>query len=249
MEIRGKRALVTGGGVRIGKAIVLMLAAAGADVVVNFNQSQLDADATVAEAQSLGVEAIGIRADVADADAVRSLRDEVLKRFGGIDILINSASFFARTPVLKDDPALDETWRKVTRVLIDGPWYLCNAFAPGMIERGAGIIINIADLTALEPWRGFAAHAVGKAGLLALTRQFALELAPAVRVNAVAPGNVLPPDHMADRKTQAMAERALLARWGTPEDVTQAVRYLIEADFVTGETLVVDGGERFWRSK
>ncbi len=115
-------------------------------------------------------------------------------------------------------------------------------------RQESGAIVNIVDLAAFEPWRNYAAHGVGKAALLALTRQMAMELAPSVRVNAVAPGNVLPPEGLTQEQIDRLARRSLLKRWGTPADVAQAVRFLIEADFITGEVLVVDGGELMARA-
>jgi 3-oxoacyl-[acyl-carrier protein] reductase/pteridine reductase len=118
-----------------------------------------------------------------------------------------------------------------------------------MLERGSGAIVNIVDLSAWEPWPDFAAHSVGKAGLLALTRQLALELAPAVRVNAVAPGPVLPPPNYTETQIASIAKKTLLNRWGGADDVARAVMYLVEADYVTGEVMVVDGGERLGHRK
>ena len=114
-----------------------------------------------------------------------------------------------------------------------------------MLARGAGCIISVLDLSAWEPWPDLAAHSVGKAALLALTRQLALELAPTVRSNAVVPSAVLPAPWFDAQQVQRLAGRNLLQRWGTPGDVAHAVRYLVEADFVTGETIALDGGERF----
>jgi NAD(P)-dependent dehydrogenase (short-subunit alcohol dehydrogenase family) len=118
-----------------------------------------------------------------------------------------------------------------------------------MLQQGEGAIVNILDLSAWEPWPDFAAHSVGKAGLLALTKQLALELAPAVRVNAVAPGPVLPPPDYSAAQAARLAQKTLLGRWGRPEDVAQAVMYLVEADYITGEVIVVDGGQRFGHQK
>jgi NAD(P)-dependent dehydrogenase (short-subunit alcohol dehydrogenase family) len=114
-----------------------------------------------------------------------------------------------------------------------------------MLERGEGAIVNIVDLSAWEPWPGFTAHTVGKAGLLALTRQLALDLAPAVQVNAVSPGPVLPPPGYDDEQIDRVARRTLKRRWGSPKDVVDAVLFLVQADFITGEVIAVDGGERF----
>lgn len=249
MEIAGKVALVTGGAVRVGKAITLMLAAAGAHVVVNYNSSADAAATTVREAQALGVQALGAQCDVSDLAAVQHMAETIHAHFGGVEIIVNAASLFAKTPFPSSDPAVIETWQRVTRILVDGPYFVCNALAPAMLARGGGAIVNILDLGVEEPWRNFAAHAVGKTALLALTRQLALELAPSVRVNAVSPGPVLPPTGMSAERAEAIGRATLLGRWGRPQDVAQAVRYLIEADYVTGDVVTVDGGERFWRRK
>lgn len=245
MELHGKVALITGGAHRVGKAITMMLAHAGAHVVVNYNSAAEEAQVTVAEAEALGVTAMAVQCNVADRSAVAQMVAAVTERFGGVDIIVNSASYFGRTPFPSSDPTIYARWEQVTRILIDGPFFICNMLAPGMLARGGGAIINIVDLSAWQPWPDFAAHAVGKSGLLALTRQLALELAPTIRVNAVAPGIVLPPPNVNERRQNAMAERTLLERWGSPEDVAKAVRYLLEADFVTGEVMTVDGGERY----
>ncbi|MCB0085884.1 MAG: SDR family oxidoreductase, partial [Caldilineaceae bacterium] len=120
---------------------------------------------------------------------------------------------------------------------------------PAMLARGGGAIVNIVDLSVWTPWPNFTAHAVGKSGLLALTRQLALELAPTVRVNAVAPGPVLPPPNYSEQKLQQKARTTLLERWGSAEDVARAVKYLIEADYVTGDVMTVDGGEHYGHNK
>lgn len=246
MDMRGKTAVVTGGAVRVGKAISLMLAQHGANVVVNYHSSAAEAEITVAEAQAYGVDAVAIQADVSDLDSVNRLAAAVGARFGGVDILVNNAGYFGRTRIPTDDIA---TWQRVTRISIDGAFYMANSLVPSMRTRGGGVIVNIVDLSAWTPWRGFTAHAVGKAGLLALTRQLALELAPAIRVNAVTPGPVLPPLDYSPARVAAVARKTLLDRWGEAADVALAVRYLIEADYVTGEILTVDGGERLAQYK
>jgi 3-oxoacyl-[acyl-carrier protein] reductase/pteridine reductase len=161
-----------------------------------------------------------------------------------VDILVNSASRFEKTPI----PLADlSAWRRVTSIVIDGAFYCANAVAPHMLAQGEGAIVNIVDLSAWEPWPNFTAHSVGKSALLALTRQLALELAPAVRVNAVAPGPVLPPLGYSQEQIERAAQRTLLKRWGKPEDVADAVSFLIGADFITGDVITVDGGERYAR--
>jgi 3-oxoacyl-[acyl-carrier protein] reductase/pteridine reductase len=245
MDLQGKVALVTGGAHRVGKAITLRLAAAGAHVIVNYNASAGPAEATVAEARALGVDALAVQCDVADYAAVQQMTETIRTTFGGVDVIVNSASYFGKTPFPTSDPAVIEMWHRVTRILLDGTFYVCNGLAPTMLARGGGAIVNIVDLSAWTPWPNFLAHSAGKAGLLAMTRQLALELAPTIRVNAVAPGPVLPPPDYTEEQTAAGAQGTLLKRWGTPEDVAQAVQYLLEADYVTGDVIVVDGGERY----
>jgi len=242
MEIEGRTALITGGAHRVGKAITLALARAGANVVVNYHGAAVAAHKTADEAQALGVEALVARGDVSDQAQVARMVDAAKQRFGGVEILINSASLWRKTPFPMEDLA---DWHKVTGILINGPLYTANAVAPMMLERGEGAIVNIVDLSAWQPWPDRAAHSVGKAALLALTRQLALEMAPAVQVNAVAPGPVLPVPGRSAEENAETARGTLKGRWGKPDDVAEAVVYLVRADYVTGEVLVVDGGQRF----
>jgi NAD(P)-dependent dehydrogenase (short-subunit alcohol dehydrogenase family) len=246
MNPKGKTALITGGAVRIGKTITLALASVGANVVINFNTSAQAAAAAVAEAQDLGVGALAVQADIADYRQVQKMVEAAKNKFGGVDILVNSASLWRATPFPTDNLA---DWHLVTRILIDGSFYCANAVAPLMLAKGEGAIVNIVDLSAWEPWPNFTAHSVGKAALLALSRQLALELAPAVRVNAVAPGPVLPPADYDEETIKRTAEKTLLNRWGSPEDIAEAVLYFVKANYVTGEVIAVDGGERFGHRK
>lgn len=254
MDPKGKVALVTGGAHRVGKAITMMLAEAGASVVVNYNSSSDAASETVAEAKALGVDALAVQCDVSDWDAVQGMGDAIDKHFGGVDIIVNAASYFGKIDFPTQDPDAIETWQRTTRVSLDGAFYVCTSLVPSMVERAnaddrEGVIINIIDLSVWQPWPKFMAHAVGKSGLQALTRQMALELAPTVRVNAIAPGPVLPFPEYSDATNQYIANRTLLERWGNPADVARAVRYLVEAEYVTGDILTVDGGERYGQNK
>ncbi len=246
MDPSGKTALITGGAHRVGKAISLALARAGANIVINYNTSSAAADATAAEIGALGVEALAIQADISDHRQVEKMVAAAVDRFGSVDILVNSASLWRETPFPTDN---FDDWHQVTATLINGSFFCANFVAPLMLKKGQGVIINIIDLAAFEPWPNFMAHSVGKAALLALSRQLALELAPAVRVNAVAPGPVLPPPDYDDAKIARTAQKTLLNRWGAPEDVAEAVLYFIKADYVTGEVLAIDGGERFGHRK
>ena len=244
MDPKGKTALITGGAIRLGQAITLGLARAGANVVINYYGSAPEAEETAAAARARGVEALALQADVADHAQVQKMVAQAEAHFGAVDILVNGASLFKHTPV----PTADvNDWQKVTAITIDGAFFCANAVAPKMLEQGDGAIVNIVDLSAWEPWAGLAAHSVSKAALLALTRQLALDLAPAVRVNAVAPGLILPPPGYEAAQIERMAQGTFLKRWGTPADVVEAVLFLVRANYTTAECIRVDGGERFGR--
>ena len=246
MNIEGKTALVTGGAKRVGRSITLALARAGANVVINYNSSASEADSTATEAESLGVSALPIQASVGDYDAVGNMVDEAVRRFGTIDVLVNNASMFLADPLPTDDLSI---WHRSIDTLVHGPFYCANRVAPVMLENDGGVIIGIGDLSALEPWPGFAGHAVGKGAVLSLTRQLALELAPRVRANAVVPGPALRPLDYDEEKFERVAADTLLGRWGTPDEMAHAVLFLVEADYVTGEVITVDGGQRFGHRK
>jgi NAD(P)-dependent dehydrogenase (short-subunit alcohol dehydrogenase family) len=242
MEIKGKVALITGGAHRVGKLLTLSLAGAGANVVVNYHASGLQAEETVHEAQAMGVQAMAVQGDIADYAQVQEMAAQVRASFDRVDILVNSASHWEKSPFPSEDTG---PWERVTRVIIDGAYYVTNMFAPMMLTQGAGVIINLVDLSAWEAWPDFTAHVVGKSALLAMTRQFALELAPTVRVNAVAPGPVLPRVEYGQATIARIGARTLLNRWGAAQDVAHAVKFLIEADYITGEVIFVDGGDRY----
>jgi NAD(P)-dependent dehydrogenase (short-subunit alcohol dehydrogenase family) len=239
MQIVGKTVLVTGSSHRLGKAILMKLAHEGANVVVHYNSSAQAAAQTVDEAKALGVDAIAIQCDIAKLEEVQRMRHVVEAHFGGVDILVNNAVFFGQHPVPTDDYTV---WHGVTGVTINGSFYVSNEFAPSMLARGGGIIINMIDAAAWEPWPNLTAYCVAKTGLVAMTKMLALELAPSIRVNAIAPGPVLPPRHYDETLLAKIADPTLLKRWGSVEDVTRAVKYLIEADYVTAEVTGVNGG-------
>jgi pteridine reductase len=244
MDLNGKVALVTGGAVRVGKAIALALARAGADVVINYHSSADAAAETVAEIEALGRRGVAIRANVAQGSQVQALVDEAVARLGRLDVLVNSASLWRKTPWAELDEA---AWDQLVDIALKGPFLCARAAGPHLAAHGDGAIVNIIDLSAFVPFRHFMPHSAAKAGLLNLTYSLAMELAPAVRVNAVAPGPVLPPPDYSEAQIQAAAKRTLLGRWGTAEDVAQAVVFLVQAPYITGAVLPVDGGERLMR--
>jgi len=239
MEIQGRVALVTGGARRLGRELALALARAGADVVVNYFRSAADAEATVQDIVALGRRAIAVQGDVSRAADVTALIQRTAEVFGRLDILVNNASTFEQAPLLAVDEA---AWDRVLAVNLKGPFLLSQAAVPLLRRDGGGVIINLADLSALQPWPSFPHHSVSKAGLVHLTRVLARALAPDIRANCIAPGSVLPPDGATEEELRASRERTALKRLGSPEDVARALIYLVENDYVTGETLVVDGG-------
>ncbi|MEM7131962.1 MAG: SDR family oxidoreductase [Chloroflexota bacterium] len=248
MQLADKVALVTGGAHRVGKAITMMLAAHGVHVIINYNSSAQAAMQTKQEAESHNIEAMAVQCDVSDLASVQSMVDAIESHFGGVDILVNAASLFGRFKVPTSNEKHLDLWHKVTGISINGTFYLTNLLAPRMTERAkesgeSGAIVNIVDLSIWQPWPSFTAHAVGKSGILTLTQQFALELAPHIRANAVAPGMVLPPPDTSDERNEALAKRNLLKRWGIPKDVANTVKFLVESNFITGEVIKVDGGE------
>ncbi|HSJ09346.1 MAG TPA: SDR family oxidoreductase, partial [Longimicrobiales bacterium] len=179
--------------------------------------------------------AIAVQADVSRADDVHRLVAETERAFGRLDILVNNASVFQYRPFAEITEA---EWDHVLAVNLKGPFLLTQAAAP-LLRRHEGAVVNICDLSALQPWPSFAHHAASKAGLLQLTRVMARALAPDIRVNAISPGTVLPPESV---DGQDGVERRVTRRAGKPEDAVAALLYLVRSDFVTGENLVVDGG-------
>ena len=231
-------ALVTGGAVRAGRAITVALADAGYDMVVNYHSSEEAARSLEVELTGQGREVLLAPGDVSDASAVERIGQRVRDRFGRLDVLVNSAATFISTPLLEIG---SDEWDSVMGVNLKGPHLMVREFAPLLLESG-GSIVNVADHMGLKPWVRYAHHSIAKAGLVHLTRIQAVALAPKVRVNAVAPGLVLAPESMSEAAVEREVESTLLRRPGTPEDLTRTVLFLVESPFITGQTIVVDGG-------
>lgn len=237
--LAGRRALVTGGAVRVGRALALCCADLGMDVAVHHRSRPEAAEATAAECRERGVAAATFRADLADAGACRALAAEAAAALGGIDVLVASASTF----IPCDFDALDDAHIDTTlAVNVRAPLLLAQSLAPGMIRGGFGRIVMLADVAGLEPWPRFLVHSISKAAVVMMVRGLAQELAPHITVNAIAPGTVLMPDGHSDAAAERSREKTVLKRLGSPDDAAGALRYLLEADYVTGHTLVVDGG-------
>lgn len=239
MNLKGKVAVVTGAAHRVGKAIALALAGAGAHVVVHYHSAEAAAAETKAEIEALGVRALTVQADLSTAAGIAALFAATEAAFGGLDILVNSAASMDRGDVRTLTRA---AWQQVMDLNLTGPFFCAQAAAHLMAGRGGGAIVNISDLAGLQPWTRYPAHSVSKAGLLMVTEVLAKALAPQIRVNAIAPGPVVKTVGWDDERWRQLGDHTLLKRTGSGEDVARAVLYLLEADFVTGQTLVVDGG-------
>lgn len=238
MEIKGRIALVTGGAHRVGRALSTALAEAGMRVAINYNSASAEADALVRELTAAGHECRAYRADLTQGDAPKSLVESVVRDFGGLDVLINSAAVMQRTPV---DDVTVTTWDSMFALNLRAPFFLAQASRPHLRDA-KGCIVNLADLAAFETWPEYIPHGITKAGVVQMTRALARAFAPEVRVNAIAPGAVLLPDAWDEATRAHFASTTPLRRIGSPDDVVQAMLYLIRADYVTGDTLLVDGG-------
>jgi pteridine reductase len=240
MEIAGKVALVTGAGVRVGRAIAVGLAARGMRLLVHYHTSAGSAEEVVAEIVARGGEALAVRADLRDTGALPGLIQRGLDAWGSVDVLVNSASIFRRGAILDTTEAL---WDDHLAINLKAPFFLCQAFARALREGQRGHIINIADWRAVRPGTQYIAYTLAKAALVAMTESLAQALGPAVQVNAIAPGAILPPPGDDGSYFRQLADRLPLRHVGEPEEIIKAVLYLLDSDFVTGELLFVTGGE------
>lgn len=243
MNVQGKLALVTGSGIRLGKAIAIAFADAGMNVAVHYAHSAKDANAVVSDIRGRGRKAESFAADLSQEGQPEALFEAVVAKMGPVDVLVNSAAIMQRTRV---GEVTYQNWNETMSLNLRAPFFLSQAAAKSMCERG-GVIVNIADLAAFETWTGYIPHSISKAGVVQMTRALAHALGPNVRVNGIAPGTVLLPEGWPEDSKQRLTETTPLKRLGTPKDVTDALLYLISADYVTGETIVVDGGRNVRR--
>jgi pteridine reductase len=233
-------ALVTGAGRRVGRAIAVAIGARAIHVVVHYNESAAGADETVREIRRAGGRASVEQADLSDVAAAEHLIDRVVEAQGGLSVLVNSAAVMARTPIGEVDAG---TWDRMFALNVRAPFFLAQRAAPAL-RRSAGCIVNIADLAAYETWPAYVPHGITKAAVVQMTRGLAHALAPEIRVNGVAPGVALLPDNWSEEDAEHLRRTTPLQRLGTPDDVAHAVLYLMDATYVTGEVITVDGGRR-----
>jgi len=238
MELTGRVILVTGAAHRVGKAIARTLALRGARIALHYHGAEDQASRTLQELLALGHEAHLFQADLSRAETAERLIADVVAHFGTLGALVNSAAIMQRTPI---GEVTVSQWDTMFDLNVRSPFFLSQAAVPHLV-REHGAIVNIADLAAFESWPAYVPHSMTKAAIVQMTRGFAHALAPEVRVNAVAPGAVLLPEGWDTESAQHIINTTPLKRLGSPDDVANAVVYLLEADYVTGEVLIVDGG-------
>jgi pteridine reductase len=240
-SLQGRTALITGGARRVGAAIARRLHAAGANVVLHYRDSAAEADSLAAQLNAGRAKSAAIvKAELLAPIAPRALVAAALDAFGGLDVVINNASAFFPVPIGEIEAS---HWEVLVGSNLRAPLFIAQEAAPHLAKR-RGAIVNIVDIHAERPLKGYAVYSIAKAGLAALTRSLALELAPQVRVNGVAPGAIAwPEDGQFDPvERERILRTTPLGRVGTPEDIAQAVHFLASAPYVTGQVVAIDGG-------
>ncbi|MBK3331704.1 SDR family NAD(P)-dependent oxidoreductase [Persephonella atlantica] len=237
MSIKGKNILITGSGRRIGKYLAYSLAKEGGNIVLHYRSSEKEVNQLEEKIKETGANVIKIKADLENIEEIKKLISESIGRFGGIDVLINNASIYYPTKLYE---AKEEDLDRFYAVHVKAPFFLSRELGKIMYEKRWGRIINIADYSALRPYRDFTPYSISKGAMLTMTRAFAKELAPYVLVNAVLPGPIIPAEDLED--TDKPLEKTVLKKWGGEIEVYKAVKYLIETEFTTGAFIPVEGG-------
>ena len=240
METVEKVALVTGAARRVGRAIALELARAGCDMAVHCRRSAKDASQLVDIIRGMGRRAAVVAGDLANPETPNRIVAEAVRNLGRLDVLVNNASIFEKTPLEQADAA---AWERILRINTIAPALLAQAAAPFMRQAGAGRIVNLIDILAERPIKRHGPYCASKAALSALTRSLALELAPEITVNGIAPGIAVFPENYDEDLRSRLTANVPLKRTGSPEQIAALVRFLVtEGDYITGQIIAVDGG-------
>ncbi len=240
MELKGRVALVTGAGKRVGRAIAMALAERGASIAIHYRSSQAEAADGVARIAAQGGRAQAVPADLGSVAEIERMVGQVIEAFGRIDVLVNSASVFYRKPL---EELTEHDWDVNLDTNLKAPFFLSKYAGLAMRRQGAGKIVNIGDWAGIRPYNNYLPYTVSKSGLIGLTRALAKALAPQVQVNCVALGPVMPPEDYDAAEIERLKQATLTKTLGSPEDVARAVLFLCEGtDFTTGSTLMLDGG-------
>ncbi|WP_457641195.1 SDR family NAD(P)-dependent oxidoreductase [Persephonella sp.] len=237
MEFKGKNALITGASKRIGKEIAIFLAEKGVNVIIHYNKSEQEAENVRKIAEEYGVHAVKIKADLEKDSELRSLIKESLLIFRKIDILINNASIYFKTPL---EEVTENILDKYYSVHIKAPFFLSKEIGKVMYKNKRGRIINIIDYAPLRPYKDFSPYIVTKGALLSMTKTFAKEFAPHVLVNGILPGPIIPAEGIEDMEIPL--RKTVLKKWAGEKEICKAVEYLIKTEFTTGSFIPVEGG-------
>jgi NAD(P)-dependent dehydrogenase (short-subunit alcohol dehydrogenase family) len=239
MNIEAKVALITGSAKRIGRATAVELARRGARVAVHYRSDESEANETLRLVREAGGEGAAFRAELRNEQDRERMFKGLKAEFGGLDILINNASVFSQSGSGETTP---EHWDEQMDSNAKAPFFVAQQAARLMMARGGGKIVNLADVAGEVIWPGYFAYSVSKAALLAVNKGLAKAYAPAIQVNAIAPGPVLFPEYYTDEQKRSAVSLTLLKREGSSQDIVNAVIFLIENDYITGEVIHVDGG-------
>ncbi len=239
MEIKNKTAVITGGAIRLGRAICIDLAKAGANIFCQYFSSDEAATSLVNEIKSMGGKIKTFKIDLTGEGAIAKTTEEAQNTFGQIDILVNNSALFYPTPVGK---VTEKDWNTFHELNLKAAFFLSQEAGMLMKKQGSGRIISIGDISFESPWPDFLPYTLTKAGINTMTKGLAKALAPQVLVNCVNPGPVLLPADYNYEQTEKALGRTLLKREGTPDDIAKTVRFLIESEYITGASIPVDGG-------
>lgn len=239
MKLKGKTVLVTGAGRRVGKSIALALAEKGAQVAIHYNRSKKEAQTVVKEIEKRGGTAHAVQGDLAKGRDCERIVQETVKVLGRLDVLVNNAAVFFKTPLFE---VTERDWDRTLDSNLKGSFFCAQAAAKVMPKEG-GKIINFADWSGFRPYVDYLPYCISKAGVIAMTKGLAKTLAPKIEVNAIAPGPILLPEDLDPVEEEEISRNTPLKKIGSPQDIVNAILFLIEGtDFMTGATIVVDGG-------
>jgi pteridine reductase len=240
MKIQNKIVLVTGGAIRVGRAITIELVKNGAFVFCHYNRSRVEAYSLQKEVEPLEENLHLIQTDLSKLNNSIDLINEVIRIKGRIDILINNAAIFIKTPL---GSITESEWDKLFSINLKSPFFIAQKVGLIMKKQGSGKIINIGDTCGLNPWPGYLPYSLTKGGIISMTKGLAKALSPEVHVNCINPGPILVPEDYDENAIKKATDKTLLKRIGSANDIVQTVKYLIEGtDYITGSIINVDGG-------
>lgn len=239
MTLQNKVALITGGAVRVGRALALSLAQQGVNIGLHYHKSKEKAQQVCDEIRSYGASAILLQGNFTKISDIERVVNQCHEHFKKIDILINNAAVYYRTPF---GETTESQWDELFNINLKAPFFCAQFVSRYMKQQKSGNIINIADVAGIDPWSGFIPYSASKAGLISITKGMAKALAPHIRVNAIAPGTVIMREEATEEERKVIEQRTLLKRIGNPEDIVKTVLFILECDYLTGAVIAVDGG-------